>query len=288
MASKPFILAFQEGMREQGYVEGRDFVIEDRYAEGRVELLPALAREMVQRGPDLLLAATTPANLAAKAVTATIPIVMVSVADPVGAGIVPDLARPGGNVTGITNIVAELAGKRLEILKEIVPAASRVAVLINPNSENARPQLQNATAAAARLGIELKPVMEVREPGDLEKAFAAATQARALAAIRMIDPLVFMLRKRTAELELKHRLPVIYPTREDVEAGGLVAYGADIAGQYRQAAGFAAKILKGARPADLPIEQPTKFELVVNLRTARALGIAVPQTILVRADKVIE
>ena len=287
-ASQSFVDAFREGMRALGYVDGKNLTIEGRYAEGKVDRLPSLAQELIQRNPDVLLVSTTPGNLAAKAATSTIPIVMVLVADPVGAGIVTNLARPGGNITGITNIVAELAGKRLEILKEIVPTASRVAVLVNPDNPNAPPQMRSAEAAARALGIKLGPVLAVRSPDDLEKAFQGAVQARAAAAIRMIDPLVFILRKQTAALEAKHRLPVIYPSREDVEAGGLVAYGANIPGQYRQAATFVDKILRGAKPADLPVEQPTKFELVINMKTAKALGIKIPQTILVRADRVIE
>ena len=288
VASKPFVNAFREGMRARGYVEAQNLVLDERYAGGKVEHLPSLAQELIHGNPDALLVSTTPGSLAAKATTLTIPIVMVLVADPVGAGIVPSLARPGGNITGITNIVAELAGKRLELLKEIVPTASRIAVLVNPNSQNAPLQLQNAGAAARRLGIELRPVLEVRSAGDLEKAFEAAVRARADAAIRMIDPLVFILRKETAALAIKHRLPVIYPTREDVEAGGLVAYGTNIPEQYRQAATFVDKILRGAKPADLPVEQPTKFDLVINLKTAKALGLTIPQSLLFRATEVIE
>ena len=288
VASKSFIDAFREGMRALGYVEGQNWVLDERYAEGKVELLPSLAQELIHRNPDVLLVSTTPGNLAAKAATSTIPIVMVLVADPVGAGIVPSLARPGGNITGITNIVAELAGKRLELLKEIVPTASRIAVLVNPNSQNAPLQMRSAEAAARKLGVELRPVLEVRSAGDLEKAFEVAVRARAAAAIRMIDPLVFILRRETAALAAKHRLPVIYPTREDVEAGGLIAYGTNVPEQYRQAATFVHKILRGAKPADLPVEQPTKFELVINLKTARALSLTIPPSLLFRADKLIE
>lgn len=288
VASKPFVDAFREGMRALGYIEGQNLVLEERYAEGKVERLPLLAQELIHRNPDALLVSTTPGNLAAKAATSTIPIVMVLVADPVGAGIVPSLARPGGNITGVTNIVAELAGKRLELLKEIVPSASRIAVLVNPNSQNAPLQMRSAEAAARKLGVELRPVLEVRSAGDLEKAFELAVRARAAAAIRMIDPLVFILRKETAALAAKHRLPVIYPTREDVEAGGLVAYGTNVPEQYRQAATFVDKILRGAKPADLPVEQPTRFELVINLKTARALSLTIPPSLLVRADKLIE
>jgi putative ABC transport system substrate-binding protein len=288
VASKAFVDAFREGMRELGYVEGKNLVLEGRYAEGKVERLPSLAQELISRSPDVLLVSTTPGNLAAKAATRSIPIVMVLVADPVGAGIVPSLARPGANITGITNIVAELAGKRLELLKEIVPAAARIAVLINPNSQNAPLQMRSAEVAATRLGIKLHPVLEVRSPADLEKAFEAAVRARADAAIRMIDPLVFMLRQETAALALKHRLPVVYPSREDVEAGGLAAYGTNIPDQYRQAASFVDKILRGAKPAELPVEQPTKFDLVINLKVARALGLTIPPWILLRAARVVE
>jgi len=287
-ASTVFVDAFREGMHTLGYVEGRNLVLESRYAEGKVERLPSLAQELVSRNPDVLLVSTTPGNLAAKAATQSIPIVMVLVADPVGAGIVQSLAHPGANITGVTNIVAELAGKRLELLKEILPAAARIAVLINPNSQNAPLQMRSAEAAAVRLGIELRPVLEVRNPDDLEKAFEAAVRARANAAIRMIDPLVFMLRQQTAALAMKHRLPVIYPSREDVEAGGLVAYGTNIPEQYRQAARFVDRIFHGTKPADLPVEQPTKFDLIINLKTANTLHLVIPPSILLRADQIIE
>ena len=286
LASKPFLVAFRDGMRALGHVETRDFVLQERYAEGKGDRLPALARELLEQRPDVLLVSTTPASLAAKAASTTVPMVVVLVADPVGAGIVQSLARPGGNITGITNIVAELAGKRLELLKELVPGARRVAVFINPDSQNAPLQMRNAQAAASRLGIELSPVLEIRKPADLEPAFEAAVRARAGAAIRMIDPLVFMLREQTAALSIKHHLPVIYPSREDVEAGGLVSYGTNVPEQYRQAAGLVDKLLKGAKPADLPVEQPTRFELAINLKTARALGVTVSQAMRVRADEV--
>jgi len=288
VGSKPFIDAFRQGMRAAGYVEGKNFVLDERYAEGSVQRLPPLARELIESKPDVLLVSTTPGNLAAKAATSTIPIVMVLVADPVGAGIVTGLAKPGGNITGITNIVAELAGKRLEILKEMIPSASRVAVLINPDSQNAPLQMRSAEAAARSLGIELGPVVAVRNANDLEAAFASAVRERSPAAIRMIDPLVFMLRKETAMLAAKYRLPVIYPSSEDAEAGGLVAYGTNVPEQYRHAATLVDKILRGAKPGDLPVEQPTKFDLVINLKAAKALGITIPQSLLVRADEVIQ
>ena len=287
VASRPFIEAFRDGMRSLGYVEDKNYVLEQRYAEGKVDRLSALAQELLHRNPDVLLASTTPGNLAAKSATSTIPIVMVLVADPVGAGIVKSLAKPGGNITGVTNIVAELAGKRLELIKEMVPTATRIAVIVNPDSQNASLQMQNAAAAAKKLGIELHPVLELRSAGELEKVFEAAAHAHAVAAIRMIDPLVFILRKQTIALAAKHRLPVIYPSQEDVEAGGLIAYGTNIPAQYHQVATFVDKILKGARPGDIPVEQPTKFELAVNMKAAKELGIKVPNSILVRADKVI-
>jgi putative ABC transport system substrate-binding protein len=286
--SKPFLDAFLEGVRSLGYVEAKTFVLEERYAEGKVERLPALAAELIQRNPDVLLVATTPGNLAAKAATNSIPIVMVLVADPVGAGIVKSLARPGGNITGITNIVAELGGKRLEILKQIVPTASRVAVMVNPSDQNTPLQMRYAEEAARNLGIKLDPILEIRRPEELERAFEAATRSRSVAAIRMIDPLVFILRKETAALAIKHRLPMIYPAREDAESGGLIAYGANVPEQFRQASTLVAKILRGAKPAELPIEQPTKFELIINGGTAKALGLKIPQSLLISADKVIE
>jgi putative ABC transport system substrate-binding protein len=287
-ASKPFLVAFREGMRALGYVEGQNWVLDERYAGANMERLASLAQTLIQRKPDVLLVSTTPGNVAAKAATSTIPIVMVLVADPVGAGIVPSLAHPGGNITGITNIQAELAAKRLEILKEIVPIAKRIAVIVNPDNPNAPPQMRSAEVAARKLGIVLGPVLEMRTPDDLEKAFEGAVRARADGAIRMIDALVFMLRKETASLAAKYRLPVIYPSREDVEAGGLVAYGTNIPAQYRQAAGFVDKILRGAKPADLPVEQASTFDLAINLKTAKALGLTIPPSLLQRADQVIE
>jgi putative ABC transport system substrate-binding protein len=213
---------------------------------------------------------------------------MVSVVDPVGAGLVQSLAQPGGNITGVTNIGAELGGKRLEILKELFPAASKIAVLVNPNDANTPLQMRNVAAAAKELGLQLEPILEIRSAADLEGAFEAAVHARVDAAVRMVDPLEVPLRQQTAALAAKHRLPIIYPWREAVEAGGLVSYGTSLLDQYRQAATYVHQILKGAKPADLPVEQPTKFELVINLKVAKALGLAVPPTLLARADEVIE
>ena len=287
-AQRPNLAAFDRGMRDLGYVEGQGFSIETRFAEGKFERLPSFARELLARDPDVLLVSTTPASLAAKAATSTTPIVMVSVADPMGVGLIASLARPGGNITGITNIVSELTGKRLEILKEIVPTASKVAVLVNPNDPNAPLQMRNAELAAKNLAIQLQPVLEIRSADDLKSAFEAAARARADAGLRMVDPLESALRQQTVALAAQHRLPTIYPFRETVEVGGLASYGTNLPDQYRQAATFVHKIFNGAKPADLPVEQPVKFELVINLKTAKALGLDIPATLLARADEVIE
>ena len=284
---KPLLDAFMRGMRDLGYVEGQNLVIEGRHAESDFQRLPALARELLTWQPDVLLVSQTPAGLAAKAATSTVPIVIVS-ADPVGVGLVTSLARPGGNITGVTNIGAELAGKRVEILKEIVPSAFRVAVLINPDDANASLQMNSAKPVADKLGVRLDPVLHVRGTADLKGAFEAAVRARAAAALRMIDPLSSTLRAQTVAYAAEFRLPTIYAFREDVLAGGLVSYGPSLPDQYRRAAAFAHKIFNGAKPADLPVEQPTKFELAINLKTAKALGLDVPATVLARADEVIE
>lgn len=280
--------AFRESMRALGYIEDKTYVLDQRYADANFERLPALARALLEGGPDVLLASTTPGALAAKQATRTIPIVFVGVADPVGAGIVPHLGRPGANITGITNITVELAGKRLELIKEIVPTAKRIAVLINPSDQNAPLQMRSAESAARRLEIELRPVLAVRNPDDLPKAFEAASRANAAAIIRMVDPLASMLQAETMALAAKHRLPVVFPHPEDAQAGGLIAYGTSIPDQYRQAAALVDKILRGANPGDLPVEQPRTFELVINLRAARELGVTIPRSMLLRASQVIE
>ncbi len=278
---------FKSALRDLGHVEGRSFVFESRWAEGRFERLPALAAELVKWKPDVLVTQTTPAGLAAKQATATIPIVAFGVADPVGVGLVPRLARPGGNITGLSTMSGELVGKRLELLKELLPATTRVAALVNPDDQNSALQLRNLETAAAVLKLELS-VFAIRGVQDVESAMKAAVLGKAGAAIRLVDPLASVLRGLTVEHAARVRLPVMYAFREDVEAGGLIAYGADFLVQVRRAAAITDKILKGARPGDLSIEQPTRFELVVNLRTAKALGIAVPGTILLRANRVIE
>lgn len=284
----PQVAAFKHGMQSLGYSEGSAYSFESRYAEGRFERLPSLANDLLSGHVDVLLVQSTPANLAAKAATQSVPIVMVGVADPVGVGLITSLARPGGNLTGITNIGAELAGKRLEILKELIPALSKVAVLVNPGDPVVKLQMERAEAAARNLRIELGPVLEIRSASDVPGAIATAARAGVGAALRMIDPLEGALRKQTAELALQHRLPIMFPFREAVELGGLVSYGTNLPNQFRQAATLVHKIFGGAKPADLPVEQPSRFELVINLKSAKALGIAVPLLFQQLADEVIE
>jgi putative ABC transport system substrate-binding protein len=284
----PFLDAFRRGMQRLGYVEGRNLAIVARFASGELDRFRALARELVGLNPDAMLVGTVVGSRAAKAATVTIPIIFVQVGDPVGVGLVPSLARPGGNLTGITNIAAELTGKRLELLKEIVPSASRIAILANPDAPIVALQIRNAEAAARTLGVQLEPLLPVRDARTLAAAFQAAVRSGASAALRMVDFVAGTLRAETAKLAIKHRLPVMYAFREDVDVGGLVAYGSSVPGQYEQAATLVHKVLRGARPADLPIEQPTKFDLVVNLKTAKALGLTIPPSLLARADQVIE
>lgn len=268
-AAVPFLAAFRQGLHKLGYVEGQHVTLVARFAEGKVDRFPSLARELVHLNPDVLFVATSVGTRAAKAATATIPIVFVEVGDPVGVGLVSNLARPGGNITGITDMMVELTGKRLELLKEMVPAASRIAVLVNPDAPIAAAQIRNAEAAARTLGVQLHPVLTVRDAGTLRGSFEAAVRAGASAALRMVDFTAPTLRVETAKLAVKHRLPVMYPFREDVNVGGLVAYGPSRPAQYQQAATLVQKILRGAKPGDLPVEQPTKFELVINMKAPR-------------------
>jgi len=279
--------AFAEGLRERGYMEGENLVIERRWAEGRVERFPSHAAELVSLRVALILAVSTPGARAAKQATSAVPIVMAYVSDPVEAGIVASLARPGGNVTGLAFVAGrEIVGKHLELLKEAVPKVSRVAVLSYPASASYGLYLSETQAAARVLGVTLQ-FYEAQDPDELEGAFTAMTKARAGALLVLPHPFTFFHARRIADLAAKSRLPAVYPFRESVEVGGLMAYAANAPDMFRRAATYVDKILKGAKPADLPIEQPTKFELVINLKTAKALGIAIPQSILIRADEVI-
>jgi putative ABC transport system substrate-binding protein len=286
-AAKPFWDAFREAMKELGYVEGKSVVYEYRSAEGQLERLPQLAAELVKIPVKVMVVANTPGSLAAKKVTTTIPIVMVQVGDPVRVGLVSNLGRPGGNITGFTNLSGEIAAKRLQLLKEMVPTATRIGVIGNPGDPIALIQIQDAEAAARELKVQLR-VFTVKEAAQLDPAFDAARSWQAQALMRLADPLAASLRARTIELAAKTRVPMMYSSRADAEAGGLIGYGVDQVETYKRAAAYVDRILKGAKPGDLPVQQPTKLELAVNLKTAAALNLKVPQAILVQADQVIE
>jgi len=279
--------AFRQGLRELGYVEGRNFVIEYRSADGRPERFPSLASELVRLRVDLIVTRGTPAVLAAKKATGSIPIVLATSADPAGFGVVSGLARPGTNVTGLSTIAVELAAKRLELLKEAIPRIARIAELANMSSPASASQWRQIEVAARSLGLEPQ-LLDVRASADFARAFDTAINQRADAIIVANDTLTQSHLIRIVDLSAKHRLPSIYASREFVDAGGLMAYGPNFTDLYRRAATYVDKILKGAKPADLPIEQPTKFELVINLKTAKALGLTIPPSVLARADQVIE
>ena len=280
--------AFRQGLRELGRVEGQNVVIEYRFAEGRLDRLLDLATELVRLKVDVIAASPTPAALAAKNATGTIPIVGMSLTHPVELGLIASLARPGGNVTGLSYSVSpDIFGKDLELLKEVVPKVRRVAVLSNPDSP-ARPlTISNIKGAAQSLGLQLL-LVEAHGPGDFDGAFAAMAKEPVGALLVVQDPAFISHRARLADLAVKNRLPSIFTQREDAEAGGLMSYGPSLADMYRRAATYVDKILKGAKPADLPVEQPTKFELVINLKTAKALGLTIPPVLLLWADQVIE
>jgi ABC-type uncharacterized transport system substrate-binding protein len=280
--------AFREGLRELGYVEGKDILIESRYAEGKLDRLPALAAELVRLKVELIVTGGGGgATRSAKEATATIPIVMAMDNDPVGQGLVASLGRPGGNVTGLSTLNPEISGKRLELLKEIVPKLSRVAVLGTSTSPStALPLKKEVEPAAGASGVKLQ-FLDVQGPKDIGAAFREASKGRAEAILVLAGPVWPSQRKQVADLAAKSRLPAIYPFPEFVEAGGLVSYSANVVDLFRRAATYVDKILKGAKPADLPVEQPTKFELVINLKTAKQIGLAIPPNVLARADKVI-
>jgi len=278
---------FLQGLRELGYVEGKNILIEGRYSEGRHERLPALAAELVRLKVDVIVAGGGPAPDEAKRATSTIPIVMANNADPVGSGLVASLARPGGNVTGLSLVTPDLVGRQLQLLTEAIPGVSRVAVLSNPTNPHHRLSLREAEVAARPLRLRLQ-ILEARAPSDFAGAFSAASRERAGALLVVLDVMFFAERTRLAELAAKHRLPLTGGLREYAEAGGLLTYGPNLRDSFRRAATYVDKILKGAKPADLPVEQPTKFELVINLKTAKVLGLTIPPSLLQRADQVIE
>jgi putative ABC transport system substrate-binding protein len=282
-----YLNAFRQGLRDLGYVEGRSITIEYRWGEGKYERLPKLADELAQLKVDVIVAANAPSAQAAKEATREIPIVMTVLVDPAAAGLVASLARPGGNVTGLSMIAPELVGKQLELLKQVVPKISRVAVLGNPANPGTAPQLREAKAAAQALGLQLQ-VVEARGPSELDGAFAAMTSARAEAVLVLVDAMFGSQREKIANLAIKSRLPAVSGLTRHAQAGDLLAYGASRVDVYRRAATYVDKIIKGAKPADMPIEQPTKFELVINLKTAKTLGLTIPQSLLQRADEVIQ
>jgi putative ABC transport system substrate-binding protein len=291
LAASPHLReAFLQGLRDLGYVEGRNVVIEYRDAEGKYERYPALATELVALKVDVIVVTSTPAAAVVKQATRTIPIVFTWAADPVGSGLVTSLARPGGNITGLSILAPDLVGKRLELLKQAVPGASRVAALWHPGDYVERMEkdlLTEADRAARALGLRLQ-VVEARGREDFDRAFSDMTRARADAVTVQSTNIFFIERRRLVDLAAKNRLPAMYLTREFVDAGGLMSYGPNVADLHRRAATYVDKILKGAKPGDLPVEQPTKFELVINLKTAKALGLTIPPSVLGRSDEVIE
>jgi putative ABC transport system substrate-binding protein len=280
---------FRQALAERGYVEGRNIVIEYRWADGKIERLPALAAELVRLKVDLIVAGATPQARAARQATATIPIVAWAMQAPVQDGLVASLARPGGNVTGLTFLGPELVPKRLELLKTILPRVSRIAVLWHPAgyADSTRQEMaQDAEQAARRLGVTLQFV-GADGPADLDRAFSAMARGRAEALIVFPSPLLYGERRRIVQLAARHRLPAAYNAREFAELGGFMTYGASIPDLVRRGTDYVDRILKGAKPADLPVEQPTKYELVINLGTARTLGLTIPQSVLAQADEII-
>jgi putative tryptophan/tyrosine transport system substrate-binding protein len=279
---------FEAGLRERGWVKGRSVAIEYRNSEGRPERLAGLAVELAQLRPDVIVAHTNQAIAAAKGATTTIPIVMVIAMDPVSVGLVASLARAGGNITGLTfDVGEEIWGKRLELLREAAPGVARVAVLWNPDYAPNRNRWKAVEDAARKLGVALVSV-EAHVGGDLESRFALMAKERVRGLFVLGEPVLFGLRSQIADLALKHRLPSVSPYRESAEAGGLIAYGLSLSGTWRHAAQYVDKILKGARPGDLPVEQPKTFELVINLKTATALGLAIPQALSLRAHQLLQ
>ena len=279
--------AFPQRMRELGYVEGKNLTIEWRFANGEYERLPGMAAELVQLKVDAIMALGPPGVIAAQKATTAIPVVMVVSVDPVGAGFVKSLARPGGNITGLSNLAGDLSPKHLELLLTIAPKLSRIAILVNPANAAHATVRTNVQAAAQQAGVRIL-VVEAHTPQEIESAFLKVTREHAGAVIVTLDPFLIQEVRQIAEQATKHRLPSIFAFREGAEAGGLLSYGQNQVDIYRRAAGYVDKIFKGARPADLPVEQPTTLELVVNGKTARALGLTIPQSLLLRSNMVIE
>jgi putative ABC transport system substrate-binding protein len=282
---KVWLGAFLQGLRELGYFEGKNIVVERRYASGRYEQLPELAAELIRLKVDVILAASTPVALDTKKVTSTIPIVMV-VADPIGTGLVSSLAKPGGNLTGLSDFHGDLITKRLELLKEVIPSASRIAVLLNPTNPTCLLQMKDLAAVAPALSLTLFS-LEAKASDDIAPSFSNMGKQRAGALLVCGDRMFSTHRRQIFELTTKQRLPAIYSTKEYTDAGGLMSYGANFPDLYRRAATYVDKILKGTKPAELPVEQPKKFEFVVNLKAAKQIGLTIPPNVLARADRVI-
>jgi len=282
------LLALRQGLSEAGYIEGRNIVIDPRWAEGRYDRLPALATDFVRRKVAVIIATggTAPA-LAVKGATTTIPLVFSVTDDPVALGLVASLARPGGNATGVSFLLAELGAKQLGLLRELVPTATRIGLLVNPNNTTSNAQTSNVVTAASALGVKID-VVSAADSREIETAFATLVRNRADALLIGTDPFFYSRRVQLATLASRHAIPTIYPVRENVEIGGLMSYGTSLTEVYHQLAAYTVRILKGAKPADLPVVQSTKFELVINLPTARALGLEIPPMLLARADEVIE
>jgi putative tryptophan/tyrosine transport system substrate-binding protein len=279
--------AFRQGLRELGHVEGKNIVIEYRWAEEKFDRLPALAAELVRLNVEIIVTGGSTSTGAAKEATTTIPIVMAQVNDPVGSGFVASLARPGGNITGLSTLAPEISGKQLELLKEIVPRLSRAAVFGTSTAPGNAQALRETELAAAALGVQLQS-LEVRRPKDIESSFRAASKGHANAALVLSSPVLNSQRKQIADLAIKSRLPAIYFNPEFVEDGGLMSYSVSFTDLFRRAATYVDKILKGTKPADLPVEQPTKFEFIINLKAAKQIGLTIPPNVLARADRVIK
>jgi putative ABC transport system substrate-binding protein len=285
--SASIVAILRQGLAEAGYVEGRNIAIEYRFAEGKYDRLPALAGELVRRQVAVIVAVPTPAALAAKAATATIPIVFTAAEDPVKVGLVANLARPGGNVTGGSILFADLGPKQLGLLRELVPTAMRIGLVINPSNMNAADVTKDLTAAGAAMGVQIE-VVQASNILEIDAAFASLVRKRADALVVGTDSFFFNRRLQLATLATRHAIPAVYNAREYAEAGGLMSYGTSLMEAFRQVAIYTGRILQGAKPADLPVVQSSKFEFVINLSTARALGLEVPPTLLARADEVIE
>ena len=279
--------ALRQGLRELGYVEGKNIVIEYRYGDGKTDRLNQLAAELVRLKVEVIVTGGSPATLSAKEATVTVPIVMAGDADPVGSGVVASLARPGGNITGLSTLATEISGKRLELLKEILPRLSRVAVFGTSTYPGNAQALREMEVAAGAFGVKLQ-YLDVLDPKDIDTAFREASKGRADAVLALASSVLFSQRTQVVDLVMKRRVPAIYPGGEYVEDVGLMSYGVSIADLYRRAAVYVDKILKGTKPAELPVQQPTKFELIINLKAAKQIGLTIPPNVLARADKVIQ